>query len=60
MFCYLCWLIHHFFPSQMQLSENSQPLWVEFTPTPEQSTFKEAEKSSVILVKSGVVSQDGA
>uniref|UniRef100_A0A2P2JD22 Uncharacterized protein LOC105648304 n=1 Tax=Rhizophora mucronata TaxID=61149 RepID=A0A2P2JD22_RHIMU len=44
----------------MQLSENSQPLWVEFTPTPEQSTFKEAEKSSVILVKSGVVSQDGA
>ncbi|XP_043813810.1 uncharacterized protein LOC110617993 isoform X2 [Manihot esculenta] len=44
---------------QMQLSESSQPIWVAFTPTPDSSTSKEAEESSVILIKSGVVSHDG-
>lgn len=44
---------------QMQISENSQPFWVEFTPTPNQSTNKAAAKSSVILITSGVVSHDG-
>ncbi|XP_050224592.1 uncharacterized protein LOC126674218 [Mercurialis annua] len=41
---------------QMQLSESSQPAWMEFTPTP---NSKEAEQSSTILIKSGVVSHDG-
>jgi hypothetical protein len=43
----------------MQLSESSQPVWVEFTATLGQSTDEEGEQSSVILIKSGVVSYDG-
>ncbi|XVF04760.1 hypothetical protein REPUB_Repub05bG0112900 [Reevesia pubescens] len=44
---------------QMQLSDSSQPIWVEFKPTFDQSTNKEAEQSSVIKIKSGTVSYDG-
>ncbi|KAF2287404.1 hypothetical protein GH714_039833 [Hevea brasiliensis] len=44
---------------QMQLSESSQPIWVVLKPTPDSSTNKEAEETSVILIKSGVVSHDG-
>lgn len=43
----------------MQLSESSQPVWVEFAPPLGQSTDKEGEQSSIILIKSGVVSYDG-
>ncbi|XP_022730845.1 uncharacterized protein LOC111285590 [Durio zibethinus] len=43
---------------QMQLSDSSQPIWVEFKPEFNQSTNK-AEKSSVIQIKSGTVSYDG-
>ncbi|KAJ0084157.1 hypothetical protein Patl1_29541 [Pistacia atlantica] len=41
---------------QMQLGENSQPLWVEFIPAIDQTTNKESE---LIQIKSGVVSYDG-
>ncbi|XP_002513522.3 uncharacterized protein LOC8274321 [Ricinus communis] len=44
---------------QMQLSDSSQPIWVAFTPTLDSTTNKEAEQSSMILIKSGVVSYDG-
>ncbi|XP_062017007.1 uncharacterized protein LOC133733389 isoform X1 [Rosa rugosa] len=44
---------------QMQLSESSQPVWVEFAPTLSQTTDKEGEQSSTILIKSGVVSYTG-
>ncbi|KAA8549789.1 hypothetical protein F0562_001473 [Nyssa sinensis] len=44
---------------QMQLSENSQPIWVEFTPTPNHSTSKETEQNSATQLKSGVISNDG-
>uniref|UniRef100_A0A2N9H8W0 Uncharacterized protein n=1 Tax=Fagus sylvatica TaxID=28930 RepID=A0A2N9H8W0_FAGSY len=44
---------------QMQLTENSQPIWVELTPTLNQSTDIEGEQSSEILIKSGAVSHDG-
>ncbi|KAM1256073.1 hypothetical protein ACFX1Q_030234 [Malus domestica] len=40
---------------QMQISESSHPLWVEFTPTLSQN---EGDQSSVILIKSGLVSYD--
>jgi hypothetical protein len=43
----------------MQLTENSQPIWVELTPTLNQSTDIEGEQSSEILIKSGAVSHDG-
>lgn len=43
---------------QMQLNEISQPIWVEFIPTLDQSTDKE-EKTSLVLIKYGVVSHDG-
>ena len=43
----------------MQISESSQPVWVEFAPTLIQKTDKEGEQSPVILIKSGVVSYDG-
>ncbi|PON59094.1 hypothetical protein PanWU01x14_162130 [Parasponia andersonii] len=43
---------------QMQLSEISQPIWVEFIPTLDRTADKE-EKTSVVLIKSGVVSHDG-
>ncbi|ONI13965.1 hypothetical protein PRUPE_4G254900 [Prunus persica] len=44
---------------QMKISESSQPIWVDFTPTLSQSTDEEGEQSSVILIKSGLVSYDG-
>lgn len=55
-------LIDFFLPfcSLMQLSESSQPIWVAFPPTPDSSTNKEAEESSVTPINSGVVSHDGA
>lgn len=43
----------------MQLGENSQPVWVEFTPIVNQSIDREEEQSSEILIKSGAVSYDG-
>ncbi|KAG5517496.1 hypothetical protein RHGRI_038037 [Rhododendron griersonianum] len=45
---------------QMQLSETSQPVWVDCTPTDNQSTSREeAQQTSSILLKSGVISYDG-
>ncbi|XP_024464833.1 uncharacterized protein LOC7482334 isoform X2 [Populus trichocarpa] len=44
---------------QMRLSERSQPIWTEFTPTLDESTNKEAGQSSSIPIKSGVISHDG-
>lgn len=45
---------------QMQLSESSQPVWVELTSQLNQSKDREgSEQSSAILIKSGVVSHDG-
>ncbi|KAM3741212.1 hypothetical protein ACB098_08G158500 [Castanea mollissima] len=44
---------------QMQISENAQPVWVEFTPIVNQSIDREGEQSSEILIKSGAVSYDG-
>ncbi|CAK7331108.1 unnamed protein product [Dovyalis caffra] len=44
---------------QMLLSESSQPIWVQFKPTVDESINKEAEQSSLILIKSGVISHDG-
>ncbi|XP_052179132.1 uncharacterized protein LOC127792604 [Diospyros lotus] len=42
---------------QMQLSENLQPIWVEFAVN--QGTSKRVEQNSDIQLKSGVVSNDG-
>jgi hypothetical protein len=53
----MCWII--FSPFQMRLSERSQPIWTEFTPTLDESTNKEAGQSSSIPIKSGVISHDG-
>ncbi|URE04674.1 hypothetical protein MUK42_19652 [Musa troglodytarum] len=45
---------------QLQLNENSQPIWTEFMLTTEQSTrTEEAEPGMVVQIKSGVVSYDG-
>lgn len=44
---------------QMQLSESSQPVWVDFTPILSQSMHQEADQSPAIQIKSGVVSHDG-
>ncbi|KAJ9699233.1 hypothetical protein PVL29_008035 [Vitis rotundifolia] len=44
---------------QMQLSESSHPIWVDFTPTGNDSTSKKTEQGSAIHIKSGVVSHDG-
>ncbi|OMO54503.1 hypothetical protein COLO4_36457 [Corchorus olitorius] len=44
---------------QMQLTDSSQPIWVEFKPSFHQTTNKEAEQSSVIQIKSGTVTYDG-
>ncbi|WCJ36867.1 hypothetical protein M5689_018039 [Euphorbia peplus] len=45
---------------QLQLGENSQPIWIAFKPDPPDSNMtNEAEQSSVILIKSGSVSYDG-
>lgn len=45
---------------QLQLNEDSQPIWTEFMLTTEQSTrIEEAEPGMVIQIKSGVVSYDG-
>ncbi|PSR90173.1 Large neutral amino acids transporter small subunit like [Actinidia chinensis var. chinensis] len=43
---------------QMQLSENSQPVWVEFMPTDNQSIIKEVEQNLATQLKSGVISDD--
>ncbi|XP_059665324.1 uncharacterized protein LOC132311439 [Cornus florida] len=44
---------------QMQLSENSQPIWIEFTPTLGPGTSKEMEQNSAMPLKSGVISYNG-
>lgn len=44
---------------QLQLSDSSQPIWVEFKPAFNQNTNKEAEQSAAIQIKSGTVSYDG-
>lgn len=44
---------------QMQLSESSEPIWVEFIPTPDHRKSRETEQSSAFQIKSGVVSPDG-
>ncbi|XP_027360491.1 uncharacterized protein LOC113868792 isoform X2 [Abrus precatorius] len=41
----------------VQLGETSQPVWVEFSPTLNQIT-DDIEKNSLILIKSGMVSDD--
>jgi hypothetical protein len=56
-YCFMCCII--FSPFQMRLSERSQPIWTEFTPTLDESTNKEAGQSSSIPIKSGVISHDG-
>ncbi|KAK2993800.1 hypothetical protein RJ640_027678 [Escallonia rubra] len=43
---------------QMQLSENSQPLWAEFAVTVDHSIPKEAKRDSPVELISGVLSQD--
>ncbi|KAF5725465.1 hypothetical protein HS088_TW23G00187 [Tripterygium wilfordii] len=43
---------------QMELNENSQPVWGELIPVLDQRTIKEAEQSSIKQIKSGVVSLD--
>lgn len=43
---------------QMQLSESSQPIWLEFAP-PSYTTKKEEEQNSPTQITSGVVSHDG-
>lgn len=44
---------------QMQLSENSHPIWVDFMSTSNDNSGKKTEQGSAIHVKSGVVSRDG-
>ncbi|KAL6966568.1 hypothetical protein U1Q18_032348 [Sarracenia purpurea var. burkii] len=44
---------------QMQLNENSQPIWVDFMPTDNQSTSKGEEQNPAVQLKSGVISDDG-
>ncbi|KAI7982801.1 hypothetical protein LOK49_LG15G02183 [Camellia lanceoleosa] len=43
---------------QMHLTENSQPVWVDFMPTVDHSTKQEAEQNSTFQLKSGVISDD--
>lgn len=43
----------------LQLGETSQPVWVEFSATLNQIKDNDQEKNSLILMKSGVVSDDG-
>ncbi|KAK7264059.1 hypothetical protein RJT34_31662 [Clitoria ternatea] len=43
----------------VQLGETSQPVWIEFSPTLNQISDNESEKNPLILMKSGVVSDDG-
>ncbi|CAK9183477.1 unnamed protein product [Ilex paraguariensis] len=43
---------------QMKLSENSQPVWVEFTPAIDLITIRETEQTSAIQLKSGAITQD--
>ncbi|RDX73238.1 hypothetical protein CR513_47179, partial [Mucuna pruriens] len=43
----------------LQLGETSQPVWVEFSPTLSQITDSDQEKNPLILMKSGVVSDNG-
>ncbi|KAL2329209.1 hypothetical protein Fmac_022636 [Flemingia macrophylla] len=43
----------------LQLGETQQPIWVEFSPTLDQITDNDRENNPSILVKSGVVSDDG-
>ncbi|CAL5354852.1 unnamed protein product [Camellia sinensis] len=42
----------------MHLTENSQPVWVDFMPTVDHSTKQEAEQNSTFQLKSGVISDD--
>lgn len=42
----------------MQLTEDSQPIWIEFMPVFDQSPVKETDQSSAVLLASGVTSQD--
>ncbi|XP_030521210.1 uncharacterized protein LOC115734518 isoform X1 [Rhodamnia argentea] len=44
---------------QMQLSESSQPIWVEVPVKFNSSSSQEKEKASITQIKSGVVSFDG-
>ncbi|XP_043723297.1 uncharacterized protein LOC122670475 isoform X1 [Telopea speciosissima] len=43
---------------QMQLSESSQPVWIECTPTLDHSPQSTETEPSSILIKSGIVSYD--
>ncbi|XP_020214926.1 uncharacterized protein LOC109798904 isoform X2 [Cajanus cajan] len=43
----------------LQLGETQQPIWVEFSPTLNQITDNDQENNPLILMKSGVVSDDG-
>ncbi|XP_057456758.1 uncharacterized protein LOC130747755 isoform X2 [Lotus japonicus] len=43
----------------VQLGETSQAVWVEFTPRLHQISDNDQEKNSLILMKSGIVSDDG-
>ncbi|XP_054820016.1 uncharacterized protein LOC129319007 isoform X2 [Prosopis cineraria] len=44
---------------QVQLSESSETVWAELTPALNHITDRDAEQNHLVLMKSGVVSQDG-
>ena len=46
--------------SQLQLNENSQPIWTEFMLlSDEKIHIAETEPSTILRIKSGLVSHDG-
>lgn len=44
---------------QAQLRECSESMWVELTPTLNQITDRYTQEDSLVLIKSGIVSDDG-
>lgn len=44
---------------QVKLSESSETVWVELTPTLGQITEGYTEQNPLVLLKSGIVSHDG-
>ncbi|XP_028798755.1 uncharacterized protein LOC114754157 isoform X2 [Neltuma alba] len=44
---------------QVQLSESSETVWVELTPTLNHITDRDSQQNRLVLIKSGIVSQDG-
>ncbi|KAK4276277.1 hypothetical protein QN277_019242 [Acacia crassicarpa] len=44
---------------QVQLSESSETVWVELTPTLDHVIHRDSQQNGPVLIKSGIVSQDG-